>query len=122
MTNIVVKEIQTKIVTVDNEQSKLIVINKGPKGEVGEQGLPGATGPIGPTGPQGDPGIGIPTGGTTNQVLKKNSNSNYDTKWENGGDLLSVNNLSDVANVNTARENLGAITNTQSIINSLIFG
>jgi hypothetical protein len=119
MTNIVVKEIQTRVITVNNEQSKLIVINKGPKGDVGEQGPTGLTGPAGATGATG---VGIPTGGTVNQVLTKNSNSDYDTEWTNGGDLLSSNNLSDVANAKTARENLGAITNTQSIINSLIFG
>ena len=39
-----------------------------------------------------------------------------------GGDLYSANNLSDVANVNTARNNLGAISDEESIVNSLIFG
>ena len=42
----------------------------GEKGEQGEQGLPGATGP------------GVPTGGTTGQVLSKNSDSDYDTVWK----------------------------------------
>lgn len=38
-------------------------------------------------GPQGDTGIGIPTGGTTGQILSKNSDSDYDTRWidNNGG-------------------------------------
>lgn len=40
---------------------------------------------FGNIGPQGPPGIGVPSGGTTGQVLTKNSNSNYDTSWENGG-------------------------------------
>jgi hypothetical protein len=39
-------------------------------------------------GPQGDPGtpgsaVGIPTGGTSGQVLAKNSSTNYDTGWVN---------------------------------------
>jgi len=32
-------------------------------------------------GPAGPAGVGIPTGGTTGQVLKKNSNGDYDTTW-----------------------------------------
>lgn len=35
----------------------------------------------GEKGDQGDPGEGVPTGGTTGQVLKKSSNANYDTEW-----------------------------------------
>lgn len=34
-------------------------------------------------GEKGDNGVGVPTGGTTGQVLKKNSNSDYDTVWAN---------------------------------------
>lgn len=32
----------------------------------------------------------LPTGGTTNQVLKKNSNTNYDVGWGNGVGVTSV--------------------------------
>lgn len=38
----------------------------------------------GPQGEQGDPGApgeGVPTGGTTDQLLAKNSNTDFDTKW-----------------------------------------
>lgn len=42
----------------------------GEKGEQGEQGLPGSTGP------------GVPTGGTTGQILSKNSDDDYDTIWK----------------------------------------
>lgn len=40
------------------------------------------------TGAKGDDGVGVPSGGTTGQVLKKSSNSNYATEWadESGGD------------------------------------
>ena len=43
-----------------------------PRGSRGDLGLTGATGA------QGDPGIGMPTGGSTGQYIKKNSNANYD--------------------------------------------
>jgi len=33
------------------------------------------------SGVQGDPGVGVPAGGTTGQVLAKNSGTNYDTEW-----------------------------------------
>lgn len=43
----------------------------------------------------GQPGVGVPAGGTTGQVLAKASNSNYDTQWVNqqggGGAVASVN-------------------------------
>jgi len=32
-------------------------------------------------GSEGTPGVGVPTGGTTGQVLTKSSNSNYATQW-----------------------------------------
>jgi hypothetical protein len=36
-------------------------------------------------GAQGTPGVGVPSGGTTLQILKKRSNTNYDTEWADGG-------------------------------------
>ena len=33
-------------------------------------------------GPQGVPGPGVPSGGTTDQVLIKKTDSNYDTEWK----------------------------------------
>lgn len=40
-------------------------------------------------GQDGDDGVGVPTGGTTGQILVKKSNSDYDTEWQNnsGGGL-----------------------------------
>jgi hypothetical protein len=82
---------------------------QGPQGEQGEQGEPGEqgpqgdkgdtgdTGPTGATGPKGDKGDtgntgatgsagaagqGVPTGGSTGQVLTKNSGTDYDTSWQ----------------------------------------
>ena len=77
---------------------------QGPQGEQGEQGIQGPTGATGPTGTKGDKGdkgdtgargpqgergatgYGVPAGGTANQMLVKNSSSNYDTKWVNQPD------------------------------------
>jgi hypothetical protein len=39
---------------------------------INSPGVPGAP---------GAPGVGVPVGGTTGQVLAKNSNTNYDTEW-----------------------------------------
>ena len=54
----------------------------GLKGEQGEQGETGAT------------GQGVPTGGSTGQVLKKVSGTDYDTEWANesggGGSTVTV--------------------------------
>lgn len=38
-------------------------------------------GDTGATGADGADGQGVPTGGTTGQILAKNSNTNYDTEW-----------------------------------------
>ena len=54
---------------------------KGDTGDAGPQGPKGDAGEQGPQGPQGKPGIGIPTGGTTGQVLAKSSDSDYATEW-----------------------------------------
>lgn len=43
----------------------------------------GADGATGATGSQGPAGPGVPAGGTTGQVLKKASGSDYDTEWAN---------------------------------------
>lgn len=51
---------------------------QGVQGEQGEQGVQGETGP---KGDKGDPGEGIPTGGSEGQVLKKASDTDYDTEW-----------------------------------------
>ena len=55
----------------------------GAKGAKGDKGDTGATGATGATGPQGPAGPGVPAGGTTGQVLKKKSGSDYDTEWAN---------------------------------------
>lgn len=57
----------------------------GPSGPTGPSGINGVTGPRGVTGPSGLTGIGVPPGGLEGQVLAKNSNTNYDTIWIDGG-------------------------------------
>lgn len=49
---------------------------KGPKGDTGEQGEQGEQGLPGATGP------GVPTGGTTGQVLSKTGDGDYETAWK----------------------------------------
>ena len=66
-----------KLVAFTNTQGE-----QGPKGNTGAQGPQGPQGLPGPTGP------GVPTGGTTGQVLSKSGNGDYDTVWkdmESGG-------------------------------------
>jgi len=56
----------------------------GAQGPMGREGPPGGVGPAGPAGPAGAAGAagpGVAAGGSTGQVLAKNSNTNYDTKW-----------------------------------------
>ena len=49
--------------------------------------LKGDQGDKGDKGDKGDDGVGVPEGGTTGQVLKKKSDTDYDTEWddESGG-------------------------------------
>lgn len=47
----------------------------------GPIGPAGPAGPSGSAGPSGPAGAGVPTGGTTGQVLVKNSNADYDFSW-----------------------------------------
>ena len=78
--------------TGDSEWNELISLAE-ITGAQGEQGIPGPQGPTGPQGEQGVPGMqgekgekgnpgeGIPTGGTSGQVLAKNTNNDYDAHW-----------------------------------------
>ena len=67
----------------------------GPQGEKGDQGETGPQGPKGDKGDKGQDGIGVPSDGLACQVLKKKSDSDYDTEWGEGGgvdkeDLMSI--------------------------------
>jgi len=57
---------------------------QGPKGDTGsdgEQGIQGIQGIQGAPGAQGSPGVGVPAGGSTGQVLQKASDADYNTAW-----------------------------------------
>lgn len=56
-------------------------------GVTGPQGPQGPQGPIGPQGPEGPPGPGLPTGGTTGQILTKASSVNYNYQWMSPGSI-----------------------------------
>lgn len=53
----------------------------GVQGTTGPTGVTGVQGPTGVTGATGVAGTGIPIGGTTNQILRKTTNTDYDTSW-----------------------------------------
>ncbi len=97
---------------------------KGDAGAKGEKGDPGAKGEQGPAGQKGDPGEGIPTGGTSGQVLIKKSDANYDTEWTTMSGDGGVNVDAELKeyyttakkNIRTAIENKGvSITDTDSL-------
>lgn len=62
----------------------------GPTGPSGPSGPAGATGPSGPSGPSGPAGYGLPTGGTTGQVLAKASNSDGVVAWLSPREVLTA--------------------------------
>lgn len=58
---------------------------------------------------QGQPGIGVPAGGTTGQVLTKASNANYDTTWATGTGGGAVTSVTGTANEVTVSPTTGAV-------------
>ena len=82
----------------------------GVPGPQGPAGATGATGPQGPQGVPGTPGAGVPVGGTAGQFLTKIDGTNYNTDWTTvnlSAYVVKANNLSDLTNFATARDNLG---------------
>ena len=74
------------VAVLDDGTTDFIVITAG--------GPPGPAGADGADGAPGAPGVGVPAGGTTDQVLKKASNADYDFVWGVGaasGAVSSVN-------------------------------
>jgi hypothetical protein len=68
---------------VDFDDTLVISLSNGKEINVGE--VKGEKGDSGRDGNTGSNGIGVPTGGTSGQILAKNSNADYDTEWVNGG-------------------------------------
>lgn len=58
-----------------------LLAQEGPTGAQGPQGTAGSTGSTGSTGATGSAGPGVATGGSTGQILAKNSGTDYDTHW-----------------------------------------
>lgn len=50
-------------------------------GPAGADGANGTDGADGADGANGAPGVGVPVGGTTGQILEKASNTDHDTQW-----------------------------------------
>lgn len=69
-------------------------------------------------GSNGTNGQGVPTGGTTSQVLQKASNANYDTQWVTMSLTKAAVGLGNVDN--TSDVNKPVSTATQSAINSAV--
>jgi hypothetical protein len=58
---------------------------KGTPGTDGQDGADGSDGAPGADGQDGAPGVGVPAGGSTGQVLTKASGADFDTEWKTGG-------------------------------------
>jgi hypothetical protein len=71
-------------------------------GTGGATGATGAAGATGATGATGAAGPGVPTGGTTAQVLKKASATNYDTVWGDESDPALATHLADTTDAHDA--------------------
>jgi hypothetical protein len=73
---LLLQQIQDPVIRENFRRIKLLIES----GKLGSDGS-GSPGPPGPPGSPGAPGVGVPTGGTTGQILAKLSNANYDTAW-----------------------------------------
>jgi hypothetical protein len=95
----------------DIDYVALVLSNQGPQG------------PKGPTGPTGATGPGVPTGGTTGQVLIKANNTNYATTWSSS--LTGITTISASGNItagnviatNVAIDRGAADTNWNNLVN-----
>lgn len=75
----------------------------------------------GPQGPAGPAGEGVPTGGTTGQILRKASDTDYDTEWAavaSGGTWGSITGtLSSQTDLQAALDGKAASSHTHTIAN-----
>lgn len=65
------------------EQKAELKGDTGATGPQGPQGPAGKDGKDGTNGQDGAPGVGVPTGGTSGQVLAKKTGTDFDTEWVN---------------------------------------
>lgn len=81
MTDTITITESVETILISEESETIVIGTSGPQGAVGPAGLDGANGTNGVNGTNGAPGVGVPVGGTTGQVLTKNSATDYDTGW-----------------------------------------
>lgn len=62
----------SQTVQVSSDVQEVVQVSGGVRGEKGDTGS---------TGPAGAPGVGVPSGGVTGDILSKVSSTNYDTTW-----------------------------------------
>lgn len=80
----------------------------------GDSGPAGTNGTIGSNGTNGTNGAGVQSGGTTDQVLAKNSNADYDTKWVTVAGTGTVTSVS-VTTANGVSGSVATATSTPAI-------
>ncbi|WP_259071200.1 collagen-like protein [Mucilaginibacter sp. X4EP1] len=78
---------------------------------LGNDGATGPQGPAGPIGATGANGQGVPAGGTTGQVLAKNTNTDYDTSWQNNSHPTATTTTAGIAALATVTEALAGTDN-----------
>lgn len=95
---------------------------QGPQGETGPAGPTGPMGPQGPQGIQGDTGAtgpagpGVAIGGTTGQVLRKASATDYDTAWATLATVATSGAYSDLTGAPTIPDATSDLTNDSGFI------
>ena len=87
--------------------------------ELSTQGPQGPRGPTGATGATGATGNGVASGGTTGQVLIKNSGSNYDTAWSSS--LTSLTTITATGNITSGNADLGNLATANYFSGNGIF-
>ena len=86
----------------------------------GQQGIPGPKGDPGEAGMDGAPGVGVPAGGTTGQVLAKKTGADYDTQWVDDGSGSTTNTLTNPTNTLTSTVN--GVAATATVVNTVALG
>lgn len=88
----------------------------GSTGSTGATGATGADGSTGATGAAGSNGAGVPTGGTTGQILSKINGTNYNTQW------IDAPTGGGVATISSAGGDVSLVSNTNGILKGLSAG
>lgn len=102
-------ELYIKLSAASGDWSAAIPFGKGDTGDTGATGPAGPTGATGLTGTAGTTGPGLPVGGTTGQIPRKSSGTDYATEWytptKADFGLGNVDNTSDLSKpVSTAQQ------------------